>query len=137
MSAAPDLDEFLAEATAFLDEHAERRSAGEHDDEMLWGKGEFDVSPYLTPYSDVAALLVFNHQTQMSNLLIRLNWVTRVEEYEKRPAPAGGEDDPVAQAAAELVDYMLFVDEAPLPGPVKGRSNFARTFTATGPRDAQ
>ncbi|WP_116997235.1 acyl-CoA dehydrogenase family protein [Desertimonas flava] len=46
MSAAPDLDEFLAEATAFLDEHAERRSSGEHDDEMVWGKGEFDVSVF-------------------------------------------------------------------------------------------
>ena len=37
--------------------------------------------------------------------------------------------------AEEVVDYMLFVDEAPLPNPVAGRSGFAERMSAGGPRD--
>ena len=36
----------------------------------------------------------------------------------------------------ELVDYLLFIDEAPLPGPVHGTSGFAEKFAAQGPRDS-
>ena len=35
---------------------------------------------------------------------------------------------------AELVDYLLFVDEAPL-GVVKGTSGFAEWFSGQGPKD--
>ncbi len=38
-------------------------------------------------------------------------------------------------AAVEIVDYLLFVDEAPLPGPIRGDSGFAAAFEAQGPRD--
>ena len=38
--------------------------------------------------------------------------------------------------APELVDYLLFIDEAPLPGPVHGASGFAGTFATQGPRDS-
>ena len=37
----------------------------------------------------------------------------------------------------ELVDYMLFVDEAPLPSVVRGSSAFAQEFSSKGPRDAK
>jgi len=36
-----------------------------------------------------------------------------------------------------LVDYLLFVDEVPLPGRVRGTSNFAETFSAEGLRDSK
>jgi hypothetical protein len=35
----------------------------------------------------------------------------------------------------EIVDYLLFVDEAPLPGPVEGTSGFAEAFMRRGPFD--
>jgi hypothetical protein len=34
-----------------------------------------------------------------------------------------------------MVEYMLFVDEAPLPHGVKGVSTFTTTFPQRGPRD--
>ena len=37
--------------------------------------------------------------------------------------------------ADEVVDYMLFVGEAKLPGAVSGRSGFADRMSASGPRD--
>ena len=38
--------------------------------------------------------------------------------------------------AVETVDYMLFVDEAPLSG-VSGTSGFAESFSKRGPRDSK
>ena len=37
----------------------------------------------------------------------------------------------------ELVDYLLFVDERPLPGKIVGSSGFADTFAKPGPRDSK
>jgi hypothetical protein len=34
-------------------------------------------------------------------------------------------------------DYLLFVDESRLPGPVTGPTTFAKRFSERGPRDAQ
>ena len=96
-------------------------------------EGLFDLKGYLTPYSDVVPLLVLAHQTNMTNLITRTGW-------EARLAAASGSKDASArltESARDLVDYMLFVDEAPLTGPVKGGSGFAESFTAKGPRDAQ
>jgi hypothetical protein len=38
-------------------------------------------------------------------------------------------------AAKEVVDYMLFVDEAPLPDTIRGSTSFATRFSGEGPRD--
>jgi hypothetical protein len=100
-----------------------------------------DTTPYLTPYSDIAALMVFNHQTHMTNLITRLNWAQRVDEYDKKigrvPATRAADADPVVTLAVELVDYMLFVHEEPLPNRIRGNSGFAEKFTAVGPRDGK
>ena len=41
------------------------------------------------------------------------------------------------EAVKELVDYLLLIDEAPLPAKIEGGSGFARKFAAEGPRDSQ
>jgi hypothetical protein len=79
----------------------------------------------------VVALLVFQHQTWMMNLLTRIGWEVRLASAD-RPASV----EAVAEAAArEVVDYMLFVDESPLPSPIAGTSGFAEQFAARGPLD--
>jgi hypothetical protein len=93
--------------------------------------GRFDLKGYPTPYSDIAALLVFEHQAHMTNLLTYLNWESRVAAAERRG------DATVRQAARDLVDYMLFVDEAPLAGKIEGTAGFTQMFSAEGPRDAR
>ncbi len=90
-----------------------------------------DATGYLSPHSDVAALLVFNHQAHMQNLLTRIGWQTRVALADKDRDAART----IASAAADVVDYMLFVDEPPLPAPAKGASGFAERFSTLGPRD--
>ena len=89
-------------------------------------QGEIDSAQYLTPHSDVTALLVFDHQVHAANLFTRLNWEARA-----------GTPDRVAEAVDELVDYLLFVDEAPIPGKVTGTSGFAAAFIERGPKDAR
>jgi len=96
-------------------------------------EGKFPVTRYLSAHSDVAALLVLDHQTHMSNLITRLSWETRAAAADKRPYYARV----LAEGAQEFVDYLLFVDEAPLKGPAKGASGFAAKFSAQGPRDAK
>jgi hypothetical protein len=88
--------------------------------------GAFDLAGYPTPYSDVVSLLVLEHQSHAMNLITRAGWESRV-----------GNPVRVREAVNTLVDYMLFVDEAPLPGRVEGSANFEHAFAARGPRDAQ
>ncbi len=97
------------------------------------GSEVFDAGAYLSPHSDVAALMVLNHQTHMANLLIRLGWQARIAAHDG--GKPGALPPYVRETLRELVDYMLFVDEAPLPSPFEGSSGFAKDFPAKGPRD--
>ena len=93
-------------------------------------KGRIDTETYLTPYSDIVALLVFEHQAHMMNLLTRIGWEARVLAHESAPRSATA----LRAIAEEVVDYFLFADEVPLNG-VRGTSGFAERFTGKGPRD--
>ena len=98
--------------------------------------GLFDLDGYPSMHSDIVALMVLNHQVHLTNLITRLGWEARRVQF-RESAPETGGEEIVAEAAAELVDYMLFVDEAPLSGPVRGTSGFAEGFSARGPRDSE
>jgi hypothetical protein len=93
--------------------------------------GLFDLNGYLSPYSDVVALMVLAHQTHMTNLITRVGWEERVRL--QNPTRDGTER--VESAAEDLVDYMLFVDEARPANAIRGSSGFAEQFAAKGPRD--
>lgn len=86
---------------------------------------------YPAPYSDIVALLVFDHQARMMNLLTRIGWEARVLAEQSRTG--AGE---LTATAKEAADYLLFVDEAPV-GRVAGTSGFEARFTSRGPRDRQ
>ena len=94
-------------------------------------EGRFDTTGYLSPHSDVAALMVLEHQTHMTNLITRLGWEARLAASESRTQKSPR----VEEAAADLVDYALFVYEELLPGKIRGSSGFAEKFAAVGPAD--
>ena len=98
-------------------------------------EGKFDTGAYLSPYSDIAALMVFEHQMHIMNLLTRIGWQARyaLRAGNIRDLSANG----VGETTQELVDYMLFVDEAPLANKIEGTSGFAESFSAEGPHDSQ
>ena len=92
---------------------------------------------------DIAALLVFSHQTHMINLLTRAGWEARAADPTLHPpyVAAPGSDVRIAELmrgiATEVVDYLLFIDEAPLPDRVRGSSGFAEAFSTAGPLDGK
>jgi hypothetical protein len=87
--------------------------------------GTFDGRGYPTFFSDIVALMVLEHQVHATNLITRAGWEHRIGSPH------------VGVAVDELVDYLLFVDEAPLPEAIKGSSGFAEWFAQQGPRDRQ
>ena len=91
-----------------------------------------DLSAYPLPTSDIAALMVFDHQGHAINLLTRLGWETRY-------AAAGGTPDftkgDLGDILKETADYFLFTGEPVLSSPAQPGSAFAKTFASTGPRD--
>ena len=98
--------------------------------------GTVDAGTYLTPYSDVVALLILNHQARITDLLTRLGWEARLAAHNAK-GQAGALSPRVRDAANEVAEYMLFVGEANLPTRVRGSSGFAESFSKKGPRDGK
>ncbi len=99
---------------------------------------KIDSRLYLTPYSDVVALMLFNHQTQFMNLVTRLGWEARIAAHAAASGkPAAGITPGMRDTIDDLVDYMLFIDEAPIAGDIQGSSGFAEKFSARGPADSK
>jgi hypothetical protein len=94
----------------------------------------FDARGYLSALSDIAALMVFQHQSHMTNLITRIGWEARIAAYEHRLDLGSA---PLREVVRELVDYLLFVDEEPLTAAIRGTSGFAETFAAQGPSDGR
>jgi hypothetical protein len=103
--------------------------------------GLFDPDGYRATSSDIVAHLVFTHQVGMTNVLTRASWQARAADPLLHPpfALTPEEEERIAVmmrgVASEVVDYLLFIDESRLTGPVRGESGFAQRFSTTGPRD--
>lgn len=107
----------------------------------------FAARDYLTPHSDIVALMVLEHQVTMHNLITNASYATRIalhQEEELRELLETKEGERSAGTAARirgagepLLRYMLFCGEAPLTDSIRGTSGFAEEFARRGPRDAR
>jgi hypothetical protein len=107
----------------------------------------FDAGAYLTPHSDIVALMTLEHQTRMTNLITRVGYEARMALHDNeamnkalnRPVGEISESTTrrVNSAAEELVEYMLFTEEAKLTAPVKGVSGYAESFGRNAVRDSR
>jgi hypothetical protein len=105
----------------------------------------FDVSNYLTPHSDLAALMVLEHQAEGHNRITRAGFQCRMalHQQEQLNKELGKPADyiwdstrsRIKSASEDLVKYLLFCEEAPLKGKLTGTSTFAEEFAQAGPRD--
>jgi len=110
-------------------------------------RGLCDTTAYLASSSDIVALMVLEHQTQMHNLLTRANHQTRLalrDEALLNKALGHSVTDRLDSTTSRirsvgepLVRYLLFADEALLTEPVNGTTEFVREFSARGRRDPQ
>lgn len=88
---------------------------------------KFDTRPYLTPHSDIVALMVLGHQTHVHNLITVASTNLRNNATEAA----------VKEEGEPLVEAMLFAGAVPMKEPVKGTTTFASEFSARGPQDKQ
>ncbi len=110
-------------------------------------KDRFTTSYYLTPHSDIVALMVLEHQTGMLNRLARAGLETRsiVIEDRERNESLGKPIDERSEFAKsrirnlcdDVVSYMLFRDETKLTDRIEGTSSFAADFATRGRRDSK
>ncbi len=91
----------------------------------------FRVETYLSPHSDLVALLVLEHQSHLHNFITRLNYETTLalSQY--------GHINYLKGMAEAFLKYLLFSEEAPLTSPIRGASDYAATFSRQGPQDRQ
>ena len=100
------------------------KDAARHEEEPAFRgtvgdlKSLVDLSRYPTDSSDLVALLVLQHQLQFYNLVTRVQF-----EYQL---------DCQSDAEERLARYALMEDEASLPGPVAGSTDYAVRYQALG-----
>ena len=107
----------------------------------------FDTGAYLTPHSDIVALMVLEHQTHMTNLITRVGFEARLALHDNDAMnkaleePAGNVRESTTRrinsAVEELLEYMLFTEESRLSEPIQGVSGFAESFGRAALRDRQ
>jgi len=104
--------------------------------------GLINTSAYLSPHSDLVALMVLEHQSRMHNLITRAHFEADSIAYYDRlynkalDRPADYQSDVskrrIARVADDLLRYLLFVDEFQLKSPIAGTSTFTRDFSVRG-----
>jgi len=107
----------------------------------------FDTTNYLSPHSDIVALMVAEHQTTMHNLFTRANVEMQIALVQERDMNKALGEPPTRRSPSTLtrlkslgeplVKYLLFVDEPTLTAPIKGTSGFAEEFQKNGPKDSR
>lgn len=111
------------------------RDAGANKTQL---QGLCNTEPYLTGHSDLVALMVLEHQTQMHNYIARASIEARIARHydqginEALKRPLNHQSDStkrrIAAAGEDLVRYMLFADEVQLTSPITGSTEFQSYF---------
>ena len=105
----------------------------------------FDTDPYPRKTSDVVALMVLEHQTSTQNVLTKAAHSTQRALYMQQSlqkelgepvsdVPSGTAARIVEHAVEDVLDALLFKDEAVLPkGGIEGGTEFVEAFAAGAP----
>ncbi len=110
-------------------------------------KDRLNVDHYVSPHSDIVALMVLEHQVLVHNRIVKASFDTRqalsydamMNKTLENPAGTRSESTTrrIKSTGDRLVEALLFVDEAKLTEPIKGTSGYAEQFSAPGPHDSQ
>lgn len=118
-------------------------SAGQNVTDL---KRRFTAGMYLTPHSDVVALMVLEHQAMVQNRIARATLDVRCALHQNAELnKAFGEpathrfdstNSRIRSTGDELLKALLLSEEARLTDRVEGTSGFAKEFAARGPKDS-
>lgn len=106
-----------------------------------------NTDSYLSPHSDIVALMVMEHQSQMHNAIAWANYETRRAIYQSEimndalDRPAGylseSAERRINKAADRVLEYLLFCNEFRLTSPIEGANSYAADFQSRGVRDSK
>ena len=122
-----------------------------------WGNGpnrnvsdlsdRLSTDNYLAPGSDIVALMVFEHQTHVHNLLTKANYAAHQAMYYQTDmnralgqpvdTPLDSTTRRIESAGDKLVEGLLFADEAIITETIAASSEFAEEFSNRGPHDSR
>jgi hypothetical protein len=120
-------------ATALHPSHGD--AAGTSNEIWLrWKDSDAAALGYASHESDIAALMLFDHQSRAMNLMTRLHWQVRVAAHD---GTIDFVHEPLRSLVNQLADYLLFTDEVAPPARLTPHPRFAAHFVAQGPRDAR
>lgn len=104
------------------------------------------IERYPRASSDLVALMVLEHQSQMHNFITAAHYEARqalayqetMNKALERPADFRSESTTrrIHTAAEQLVRCLLFAEEFQLTSPIAGTSQFVNEFQQLGPRDS-
>jgi hypothetical protein len=105
----------------------------------------FTTGLYLSPHSDIVALLVLGHQVSLHNRIARAALETRSAVHYQDELRKALKDPPdtkydsvksrISSVGDDLVKTLLFSEAATLEDRVEGSTSFAKDFAARGPFD--
>lgn len=107
-------------------------------------KSYFDVDSYLTPHSDIVALMIAEQQMAIQNLIIKAGYVTRKAiDDGKDLRKFGFSEEHVAAGIVDLVKgvceplvlALTGADEPAFTSPIKGTSGFSASYSTATPSD--
>ena len=105
-----------------------------------------DVTPFPRAQSDIVALMVLEHQTFVQNALTKANHTALRAMHMQRSlqkelgetvsdVPTGTALRMIEHSVEDVLDALLFKDEAPLPeGGIEGDESFQTAFSSNAPR---
>ena len=116
-------------------------SAGDVLDENLSNSGNrtslsglTDIEPYITPYSDIVALMVIEHQIEVQNVITRVNFRARTLLADDQ-LDATDTEEQLSMLSEELVRSFFMVGQPELIDPIEGNSGFSEYFISIGRKD--
>jgi len=100
---------------------------------------KFDQTNYYQTSSDIVALLTHEHQIRMINYITRTGWEARTLAYDEAHGGANlaAQRKQLDSDIDDMVAYMLFADQAKFHAKIEGNTDFAKNFTARGPKDSK
>lgn len=101
------------------------------------------MSQYLSPHSDIVALMVLEHQTHAYNLLTQASFEVRHAQHVLDQATgdnvASAEQDvqqTITRSADLIAAGFLYANETRLTAPIQGTSEFTSEFASRGPKNS-
>ena len=95
-----------------------------------------EIESYITPYSDVVALLVVEHQIEVQNKIARTNFYARTLLDEKDQLEENEVVRGLEILGQELLHSLFMVGQPPLTDAIEGTSGFKEAFEEKGRKDA-